>query len=70
LGKQCVHSSIAVDIPIYFGLPEFGAGCRWLEMLGATMPEAAVDENREALFGEYDIGFSWQSVVDTVTASE
>ena len=56
--KASVGVGIAGDIATDLGGPELSVSPRWPVMLGAPMPEAAVDKHRHFDPGEHHIGRS------------
>ena len=50
------HGSIASLIPSDFGIPELLAGLRPAKVLGAAMPEAAIDEDGESFSPKDEVG--------------
>lgn len=62
---------IAGDIAVEFGFPEFGVVLwEWVIALRASMPEAAVDKDRELFADKADIGPSGPAFVMKAITSE
>ena len=64
---------VALPVPCYLGGPEVcvGLGNRVVFAVFVTVPEAAVDEDDGAVFGEDDVRFAGEaSVVDAVTEAQ
>jgi hypothetical protein len=55
LGERQIGSVITIDVRIEFLLPPRPIGLGHDEMLGAAMPEAAIDENGDSSSPEQDI---------------
>lgn len=53
------ETAICLSVPLHIGpelrVPPIGIGLWCSRVLGASMPEASIDENHELLSGEYDV---------------
>ena len=56
LAEEFFGGAIAVDVALDFFEPVFLVGGGHPAMFGAAVPEAAIDENGKAVFGEDEIG--------------
>lgn len=64
---------VALLVPCYLGGPEVGVGLGYRVVFAVivAVPEAAVDEDDGAVFGEDDVGFAGEaSVVDAVAEAQ
>lgn len=58
--QKPVHFPIPRPVALDLGFPEGGAGSRPGGVLGAAVPETAVDEQGYSQFLKNKIGFTWQ----------
>lgn len=63
LPQKPEHLPVALDIPRNLFTPEGGIVLRFGGMLGASMPETAIHENRNAVGAKDKIGFAIQRVI-------
>ena len=73
-GQMSVGLAVSFDVPCKFGRPPRAVvrGCRLV--LGASVPEAAVDEHCDLGAGEKDVstapGHAWEGMVDAISEPE